>query len=242
MQFVLLPPGDVWMSTTEVTNLQYARFDPGHDSRLESRHGYQFGRLGYPLNGERQPVVRVSWNEAVAFTQWLSDRTGCRCALPSEQQWDDACRAGSRTPFFFGDLQTDFSSWGNFGDCNLSQYAACTAHNHYSSTRILANPNQYDDWVPQDDRFDDGAFVSAEVGRYRPNPWGLHDMCGNVWEWTRSAEKPEDGQHVQSPHTRRIVRGGSWYDRPQRATGEYHLSYRPYQRVFNVGFRVVIEE
>jgi formylglycine-generating enzyme required for sulfatase activity len=139
-------------------------------------------------------------------------------------------------------LQTDFAPWANFGDRSLSQYAACTAHDNYSSTRILTDPNQYDDWVPKDDRFDDGQFVSAEVGRYGANPWGLHDMYGNVWEWTRSAEKPEDAQHVLSTHTRRLVRGGSWYDRPGRATGGYRVSYRPYQRVFNVGFRVVIEQ
>jgi formylglycine-generating enzyme required for sulfatase activity len=128
----------------------------------------------------------------------------------------------------------------------LIQYAACTAHENYSSTRLIQNPNRYDDWVPRDDRFDDGAFLSAAVGSYQPNRWGLHDMHGNVWEWTRSPETPDgeaDGQVAGDLHStaRRIVCGGSWYDRPHRAASGYRLSYRPYQRVFNVGFRVVIE-
>ncbi len=234
----------IWMGVCEVTNRQYARFDPGHDSRLESRHGYQFGRLGYPLNEPEQPVVRVSWNEAAGFCQWLGAKLGDRCTLPTEVQWEYACRAGRTTPFSFGDLQTDFAPWANLGDRSLQQYAACTAHGNYSSTRIIANPNRYDDWVPKDERFDDGAFVAADVGSYLANPWGLKDMHGNVWEWTRSVDaddRPRDGGKLSAGQARRIVRGGSWYDRPQRAVSSYRLSYRPYHRVYNVGFRVVIE-
>jgi formylglycine-generating enzyme required for sulfatase activity len=242
MEFVLLPSGDLWVSTTEVTNKQYARFDAGHDSRLESRHGYQFGRLGYPLNKEQQPVVRVSWNEAAAFADWFSKNMGVRCALPTNEQWQYAATAGGSSCLSMTGIETDLSRLGNFGDRSLSQYAACTAHENYSSTRIIANPNEYDDWVPKDDRLDDGAFVSAEVGRYRANPWGLRDMYGNVWEWTRSVEPATEGQNVLSKHNRRIVRGGSWYDRPQRATRDDQVSYRPYHRVFNVGFRLVIEQ
>jgi formylglycine-generating enzyme required for sulfatase activity len=100
----------------------------------------------------------------------------------------------------------------------------------------MVNPNRYDDWIPRDDRFNDRGFVSEPVGRYQPNPWGLHDLHGNAWEWTRStapAEPSGDG---------RIVRGGSWYDRPQRCTASFRLAYPPWQRVFNVGFRVVCED
>ncbi len=235
-----------WMGTYEVTNQQYACFDPGHDSRLESRHGYQFGRLGYPLNEPQQPVVRVSWNEAMAFCEWLGAKIGGRCSLPTEAQWEYACRSGSVTPFSFGDLNTDFAPWANLGDRNLSQYAACTTHDNYSSTRIIPNPSRYDDWVPKEARFDDGAFLAAPVGKYQANAWGLYDMHGNVWEWTRSSDaaypyRDDDGRNDVTGNQRRIVRGGSWYDRPKRATSDYRLSYRPYHRVFTVGMRVMIE-
>lgn len=235
-----------WLGTCEVTNEQYRCFDPGHDSRLESRHAYQFGQLGYPLNEPQQPVVRVSWHEALAFCDWLSERLGVRCSLPTEAQWEYACRAGTSTPFFFGDGDADFTAWANLGDRSLKEYASCTAHDNYSGVWVLPDPGPYDDWVPKDDRFDDGAFVAAEVGRYRANPWGLRDMHGNVWEWTRSLDAPypyraEDGRNEVLSDQPRIVRGGSWYDRPARAASHSRLAYRPYQRVFNVGFRVMIE-
>ncbi len=220
-----------WMSRFQVTNAQFARFDPGHDSRLESRHGYQFGRLGYPLNEPEQPVVRISWHQADAFCRWLSQQSGQRFSLPTEQQWEWACRAGSDTPFFFGDLEADYSSYANLGDIQLRQYAACTARGNYTRAEVIENPNIFDDWVPRDTRFDDGHFLAAPVGSYRPNAWGLYDMHGNVWQWTRTAS--QDG--------RMIVRGGSWRDRPHRATASYRLDYRAYQRVFNVGFRVVCQ-
>ena len=85
----------------------------------------------------------------------------------------------------------------------------------------MVNPNRYDDWIPRDDRFDDGGFVTEPVGRYQPNPWGLHDMHGNAWEWTRSAYRPypyreDDGRNALArAGEERVVRGGSWYDRPE---------------------------
>ena len=220
-----------WMGRFQITNAQFARFDPDHDSRLESRHGYQFGRLGYPLNEPDQPVVRVSWHQADAFCRWLSQKTGQRFSLPNESQWEWACRAGSDTPFFFGDLDADYSAYANLGDIRLKEYAACTARGSYTRAEVIENPGIYDDWVPRDTRFDDGHFLAAPVGSYRPNAWGLHDMHGNVWQWTQTAN--ED--------SRMTVRGGSWRDRPHRATASYRLDYRPYHRVFNVGFRVVCQ-
>ncbi|NUQ63038.1 MAG: SUMF1/EgtB/PvdO family nonheme iron enzyme [Pirellulales bacterium] len=231
-----------WMGRCEVTNAEFARFDPGHDSHFETMHGYQFGMHGYPLNAPRQPVVRVSWNTAVAFCDWLSRKTGKKFALPTEAQWEYACRAGTTTLFSHGDLNTDFSKSANLGDAKLREFALDT----YIQVRILTNPNPFDDWVPKDARFDDGGFVSADAGSYRPNPWGLCDMHGNVWEWTRSASRPypyrEDGRNDLAADGPRVVRGGSWYDRPKRSTSSYRLEYAPYEPVFNVGFRVVMEE
>ncbi len=232
-----------WMGRCEVTNEQFSLCDAAHDSDVEPMHGYQFGIHGYPVNQPSQPVVRVSWNEATAFCRWLSQQTGRRFQLPTEAQWEYACRAGTDSSFWYGDQDADFSRFANLGDARLREFALDT----YVQVRLVSNPNQYDDWVPKDERFNDGGFVSADVGRYQPNPWGLCDMHGNVWEWTRTTLQPypyrdDDGRNDPSDSGRRVVRGGSWYDRPQRCRSAFRLAYESYQPVFNVGFRVVLEE
>ena len=219
-----------WMSTREITNAQYAEFDPGHDSGVEPRHSYQFGITGYPVDRPGQPVVRVPQLRASAFCRWLSGRSDGSFRLPTEMEWEYACRAGSDTPFYFGDLDTDFAPYANFADRKLTEFVQET----YIYLHLVANPTKYDDWIPKDARFDDGGFLSEEVGGYEPNAWGLHDMHGNVAEWT-SSPCPWNPRQC-------VVRGGSWYDRPKRGTSSYGQGYRPYAGVFNVGFRVVLTE
>ena len=242
----------------EITNEQFRCYDPLHDSRREDRHSYQFGRLGYGMNGDEMAAVRLNWNQAIGFCRWLSEKTGKKVDLPSEQQWEWACRAGSEGDFWFGRLGDDFAPYANLGDLRLVEYAANTNTSGYTSTSLISNPNRYDAWVPRDRQYDDGVFLTnrfprdetgvmlatpmfgaprpdgksgmPQVTRFQPNPWGLHDMHGNVWEWTRA--ETENG--------RKIVRGGSFYDRPKRCTASSRLDYRPYHKVFNVGFRVAI--
>lgn len=237
-----------WIGQFEITNRQYALFDPSHNSRTEHRHGYQFGREGYPLNEPDQPVVRISWNDAMAYCEWLSKELGMKISLPTEAEWEWACRAGSATPYYFGGMGADFSHYANLGDVRLREFAACTAFKNYDGWRVLDNPNRYDDWIPRDTTYDDAGFVSRSVGSYRPNPWSLYDMTGNVAEWTRSAYRPypyiaTDGRNKpDATDKQRVVRGGSWYDRPAKATSSYRSFYAPYQGVYDVGFRVVMYE
>jgi hypothetical protein len=95
----------------------------------------------------------------------------------------------------------------------------------------------YGSVVPCDARYNDRAIVTAPVGSYRPNAWGLYDMHGNVCEWTHSSyATPTD---VSQEH--KVVRGGSWVDRPKRSRSAMRLGYPAWQRVHNVGFRVVCE-
>jgi formylglycine-generating enzyme required for sulfatase activity len=224
-----------WMAKCEVSNEQFAEFDSSHDSRFEHRSSWIFSDeyLGWRLNGPRQPVVRVSWNEAVAFCKWLSERTGERVTLPTEAQWEYACRAGTATPLSYGDLDSDFSRFANMADVNMRKLAD-------EGWRPKAP-----DLVPRDDRFNDGALVTAEVGRSLPNVWGLHDMHGNAAEWTRTTYRSypyhDDGRNTVSNKGRKVVRGGSWRDRPKLCRSSARLSYPAYQKVFNVGFRVVID-
>ena len=237
-----------WMGRFEITNAQFRAYNPAHDSRDEHRHGYQFGRKGYSMNHPDQPAVRISWQEAMDYCKWLSEKTGMKFSLPTEAQWEWACRAGSDTPFWYGDMSADFSRYANLGDIKLKEFAACTAYKFYESAMVIENPNKYDDWIPRDTTYNDGGFISEPVGRYVRNPWDLFDMHGNVWEWTLSSYLPypyneNDGRNeLSSENGKRVVRGGSWYDRPYRSTSSFRLPYREYQKVYNVGFRVVMTE
>ncbi|MCL2306352.1 MAG: SUMF1/EgtB/PvdO family nonheme iron enzyme, partial [Planctomycetaceae bacterium] len=217
-----------FMATTEITNEQFAQFDPTHDSRIESGDFILFspGEQGWSLSHPTQPVVRVSWNRAVAFCDWLSQKSGKKVALPTEAQWEYAAGAGvnsSDTPFWYGTLDTNFSPYANLSDIN----------NHRIND--FGWPGRRDSlpaWRPADTRFDDHSRVSASVGSYAPNPFGLFDMHGNVSEWT--ADAPTDAPDY------RIVKGGSWYDPPHRARTAFKQKYLAGQQVFDVGFRVIV--
>ncbi len=227
-----------WMGTTEVTNEQYAQFDPTHDSRIENGDFLQFSveERGYPLNGPKQPVARVSWNEAMAFCAWLSEKTGGRFTLPDEAQWEYACRAGTATPLWYGAGDADFSGTANLADHSLFKV---DTFDPWKLPSGAIHP-----WRPAIDSVNDGHRVSAPVGGYAANPWRLFDMHGNVAEWTRSAYRPypwnaDDGRNDTAGTEDRAVRGGSWYDRPVRARSAFRQHYVPWQRVFDVGFRVI---
>ncbi|MDO8540043.1 MAG: SUMF1/EgtB/PvdO family nonheme iron enzyme [Opitutaceae bacterium] len=196
-----------WMSAGEITNRQFQGFDPAHDSGWSRDFRFRLpvtGRQGRALNEPDQPVVRVSWTRAVEFCRWLSQQTGLRITLPTEAQWEYACRAGSDSAYSFGDTTADFSVFANLADDQL--------------------------WGLGDRRFNDGAIVTTTVGHYRPNAWGLHDMHGNAAEWTATGSRG-----------RRVVRGGSFYDGPVAARSAARLAYPEWQRVHNVGFRIVGE-
>lgn len=224
-----------WMSKFEVTNEQYARFDAEHDSRFEHRSSWIFSEdyLGWPVNSAQQPVVRVSWERAMAFCRWISQKIGEEITLPTEAQWEYACRAGAATPLSYGDLNTDFSNSANLADYTIRDLA-------YQGWRPKPP-----DLVARDPRSNDRALVTVDVGSYQPNPWGLHDMHGNAAEWTRTNYQPypyrADGRDEVAEKGKKVVRGGSWYDRPKRSRSAFRLSYPSFQQVYNVGFRIVLE-
>lgn len=238
-------PRAYWMATREIDNRIFALFNRAHDSRVEDKNAYQFGIHGYPSNRPEQPVVRVSWNDAMAFCDWLSARTGRRFTLPTEAQWEYACRAGASTPFHFGPLGSDFSKHANLADAKLTEFVS----DPYTVDVPLVNPTRYDDWIPKDARFRDDALLAVAPGRFLPNAWGLRDMHGNVAEWTRSQHRPypyaaADGREslTGGAEDLRVVRGGSWRDVPHRATAAVRTAYPRWQRIYNVGFRVVSED
>jgi formylglycine-generating enzyme required for sulfatase activity len=171
--------------------------------------------------GERRPVVNVSWHDAMAFCQRLRLRTGKNYTLPSEAQWEYACRAGTTTPFHFGDTIST----------KLANYDGTEA---------------YGDGAEGDFR-----EQTTDIDSFFANPWGLHDMHGNVWEWcadhwhSNYQEAPEDGGAWIDEEGRgnkvttknRLLRGGSWNVSPRGCRSAYSYVL-PDGRFDSIGFRV----
>jgi formylglycine-generating enzyme required for sulfatase activity len=224
-------PEPFWMGVCEVTNQQYRRFDPSHESGYFAKRFQGADGPGLSLDGPRQPVVRVSWLRAMAFCRWLSQKTGMEFTLPTEAQWEYACRAGSAAPLSFGGPEADFSRHANMADLALGRRPTATG-----GLLLLVD-------IPHDRRFDDGAVATAAAGSYLPNAWGLYDMHGNAAEWTLSRYAPypyrDDGRNSATSGGRKVARGGSFRDRPKRCRAAFRLSYPAWQRVHDVGFRVV---
>ena len=219
-----------WMGKFEITNEQYARFDPAHDSRYISNYNKDQSDRGVAANRPTQPVIRVSWRQAMAFCRRLSEKTGRKFTLPTEAQWEYACRAGTATPMNYGTVDTDFAKLANFADLAVN-----------GLTR-RDSPK----WIPSIPTVNDGAVITGDVGKYVPNAWGLHDMHGNAGEWTRSTYRPypyvpSDGRDAEVADGRKVVRGGSFYDRPKRGTSSFRLEYPSWRGVYNVSFRVICD-
>ncbi len=215
---------DAWMSADEITNEQYRRLVPTHDSHLERGEFMQFTEQerGYALNEPDQPVVRVSRDEAAAFCAALAKKTGAKVRLPTGDEWEWAARAGSTNVLWWGGLDDDFSKKANLADKTFRRQDRFRAN-----VPGMAVP----EWRPADIRFDDGYRVSAPVGAFAPNAWGLRNVHGNVWEWTADTEGG-----------RAVARGGSCWSRPKDATFAARVTYRTWQKVHDVGFRVFVEE
>ncbi|MGL4942694.1 MAG: SUMF1/EgtB/PvdO family nonheme iron enzyme [Thermoguttaceae bacterium] len=231
-----------WMMTTEVTNALYNEFDPQHDSRFIDQWWKDHTTPGYPHNKPQQPVIRVTWREAEAFAKWLSEKTGKKFRLPTEAEWEYACRAGSATPMWFGECDADFGKFENLADDSLIRFVVTGVN-----PQPVNNPPEWWAFLPRAKGVNDGNMISQEVGAYATNPWGLHDMHGSVAEWTLSDFAPypyvaDDGRNAGSPDTPKVVRGGSWSERPELARSGRRLAYEPWQPVYNVGFRLVMEE
>ncbi|KQQ89352.1 serine/threonine protein kinase [Massilia sp. Leaf139] len=173
---------------------------------------------GFPQT-DLHPVVGVSWHDAQAYLAWLGERTGQRYRLPSEAEWEYACRAGTHTAFSFGDaIDTTRANY----DGNFTWNGGPRGEYRRGTTPVDA---------------------------FAPNPWGLHDMHGNVWEWVQDVMHdsyqgaPVDGSAWESggERARRILRGGSWLYNPRYLRSALRNGFSAVMSNDIVGFRVVRE-
>ncbi|MDH6303854.1 formylglycine-generating enzyme required for sulfatase activity [Parabacteroides sp. PF5-5] len=230
-----------WMAEIEVTNEQYNVVCPEHDSRYTDQQWKDHTTPGYPANLPDQPVIRVSYEDALAYCQKLSEMTGEKVSLPTEAQWEWACRAGSGDDFWFGNLNSDFSKYENMADAQLNKMAVIGVDPQPMSKDNPWYP--YQSYLPKEESVDDGSMIQVDSKKYQANPFGLYSMHGNIAEWTRSDYLPYPyNEKVKTSSKYKVVRGGSYIDRPKYATAYARKAYYPWQRVHNVGFRVIIED
>ena len=230
-----------WMAEIEVSNKQMRALKPEHTSRFIQQQWKDHTHEGYVANSPEQSAIRLSYDDAVDYCQKLSVKTGLKVTLPTEAQWEWACRAGSASDFWYGDLNTNFAAYENMADKQLNKFAVAGV-----------NPQpmpeswswyKYYTYHPKDNTVDDGSFLTVKGGCYKPNAFGLYDMQGNVSEWTKSDYLPYPyNEKTKLTGTEKVVRGGSYIDAPKTSTAYFRKSYLPWQKVHNVGLRVIIED
>jgi formylglycine-generating enzyme required for sulfatase activity len=203
----------------EVSVAEYLRFvkaTQGHPPawlRKGSPKSYQ--ELGQALTDRHHPIVGISWEDAVAYTRWLSEQTGEPYRLPTEAEWEYAASATLGSRYWWGDSPS--RRYANYGK------EACCAG--------LAEGG--DAWV-----------YTAPVDAFPPNPFGLYNMAGNVWEWTCSRyDYRYHGQESQCADAAggdglRALRGGSWYSDPRLLRSANRYGASSHYRNFTVGFRL----
>ncbi len=197
-----------FMGTTEVTNQQYEEFDP--------LHAYLRGKYGFSIDQD-EAVVFVSWDEATAFCEWLSKKEGLPYRLPTEAEWEYACRAGTSSPFSSGDTLPE----------------GC-----------VKNPDN--SWYPEPTRSRGREeVVPLHVGKTPVNPWGLYDMHGNVEEWCRDWYGPYSSDSISNPAGPengdfKVTRGGSHGTVAYYLRSSNRMGTLPGDKTFMIGFRVVI--
>jgi len=179
------------------------------------------------FKGDNRPVERVSWDDATEFCQRLTRRTGRTYRLPSEAEWEYACRGGTTTPFHFGETLSD--DLANY--CAKDREISGTLYKGAYGRGILGQYRQ----------------ETTDVGQFPANQFGLYDMHGNVWEWCEDdwhgsyEGAPKDGSawvESDGATTFRLVRGGSWKGSPRSCRSASRSFYARDFRDGYIGFRV----
>jgi formylglycine-generating enzyme required for sulfatase activity len=236
-------PRDYYIAKYALTKGQFARFVAAAKYRTEAEKDGQ-GGAGYNVTADkleglnrkytwkytgwdytdRHPVVNVTWNDATQFCDWANSivqdkKDGLRLSgawsvrLPTEAEWEYSCRGGTTTRWFTGNEPGSLKGYANLADV--------------SAKNAKAIANQFPKGWPPYAAFDDGYAFTAPVGSYKPNPFGLYDMAGNVSQWCQDPYGPEE----------RAFRGGCWSDTARACRSANPHGFYPFYRNDNLGFR-----
>ena len=235
-----------YIGVTHVTVDQFAAFvkDSGYKTEAEKEgwgvgveikngqliaakmNGCSWRKPSFDQKGDH-PVVQVTWNDAKAFCDWLSKKSGKTVGLPTEAQWEYAGRAGTKTAYPWGDDPRDGKGWAN-----------CADQSHRRKVPNAPTAGAFFSW-------DDGFVFTSPVASFKPNAFGLYDMVGNAWQWCEDRFGEYDKGAVTDPTGPasgglRVLRGGSWgWDPRFCRTGGRSWS-NPAIRFGRCGFRVAV--
>ena len=232
---------DFYLGKFLVTKKQFARFVEAAkyktEAEIDGNGGWGFDGKDFRQDpkftwrnpgfaqAEDHPVVEVSWNDATEFCKWASSVAKRRIELPTEAQWEYVCRAGTTTRYFTGDKAESLDGSANMLDRTAKK--------------------QFPDLTTVD--IDDGYIFTSPVGKFRPNPFGLHDMTGNVWEWCADYydSKYYGNRYNKNPVNLekcidRVVRGGSGLNDPRYCRSASRNMDAPGAPYLNGGFRVCL--
>jgi len=235
-----------YMGVTHVTVDQFAAFvkDSGYKTEAEKAgwvygmdirdekpaskviNGVSWRNPIYDRKGDH-PVVQVYWNDAKAFCDWLSKKSGKTVTLPTEAQWEYACRAGTKTAYPWGGNPDDGKGWANCADQTIK--------------KKFANANAWMTFFS----WDDGFVFTSPVGSFKPNAFGLYDMIGNAGQWCADRHgKYKEGAATDPTGAdtgdRRVVRGGSWDGGPSVCRSAYRITFFSPVGLGGYGFRVAV--
>jgi len=250
MQHKVILSKDFYMQTTHVTVAQWRQFveRTGYVTQAE----VEDGAFATTLNKDGAihehvywdapdykkeddfPVSCVSWVDVQVFIRWLNQQGGANYRLPTEAEWEYSCRAGTTTPYSFGEVIT--TDLANHLDRSVADY-----EENYRLAPL--NPDDELDLRP------------CSVARFKPNPWGLYDMHGNMWEWCQDRAKVYqeklyiwvdcciDGiiDPVSVHGSKRIARGGTWNYYPTFCRSSHRIAYDKNERYNYLGFRLLRE-
>jgi len=200
--------------------------------RMDLDPARSWRKPGGPV-GDQHPVSCVSWDDATAYVQWLASKTGKPYRLVTEAEWEYAARAGATTAWPWGDDPNEGCKHSNLGDASFKRLFP-----------RFGPP----DWPAA--KCDDGYPLSAPVGSFQANAFGLHDMIGNVWEWVQDCRResysgaPIDGSADTSgllvDCRKRVIRGGSAMTQPPHARLAIRIAPQREEAFYHIGFRVAL--
>jgi formylglycine-generating enzyme required for sulfatase activity len=236
-----------YLGTYHVTRGQYGQFikgsayktdaekgdDPGADAWDPEKKTFRFGKghtwrnAGFEQTDEH-PVVNVTWNDAIAFCKWLSIKEGKTYRLPTEAEWEYACRAGTTTRYYSGDDPETLAKVANVADA--------TAKARFPAWPCTINAS-------------DGYVFTSPVGQFKPNAFGLYDMHGNAWQWCADwygadyyGKSPVDDPTGPDSGGGRVLRGGSWVNGPDVARSACRDRCMVGFRYNSAGFRLARDQ